>query len=173
MPRCPECFRPIDLRPIWKIAGGGYFNFIGSGCGVTCANCDTRSQIRQWRSRLVVALYYGAAIPALVIMAICMNYFETLSRLQFGLASAVLLMALGLVQHRFVAPMATLRKALPDQRLNYPLEWNTKHISKVDVADAFKTRPHSKPWKCRCGEQNPSEFDLCWKCKRELSRNGA
>src|SRR5687767_14489890 len=98
MPKCPECFAPMDLRPVWKIAGGGRFNFIGRGYGVTCPYCDTRCQILEGRSKVVATLLYGTAIPALLFIAFRRGVFETWSRWEFALAGLILLTALGLVQ---------------------------------------------------------------------------
>ena len=117
---------------------------------------------------------YVAMVAALVAFAIGSKVVETWNRLEFIAVAFVLVTAVALIQRRFIAHLATLRKAHPDKRLKFPLEWDTTQIPKIKLEDAFTKRSVSTAWHCRsCREQNPGEFELCWKCKRDRKRNGA
>lgn len=40
-----------------------------------------------------------------------------------------------------------------------------------ELIDAFQRMPAGPPVKCpKCGEENPSSFDLCWACGTGLER---
>jgi hypothetical protein len=63
---------------------------------------------------------------------------------------------------------ALLRLAGHEERLNFPLEWDTKEIRPLTLSDAIPTVSVGKPWKCtNCREDNPGEFDICWSCQHE------
>jgi hypothetical protein len=174
MARCPECLASIDIRPVAKIVAGGRLNVIGKGFGISCGHCATRCEILQWRPVLLSVLIYVAAVAAPVIFAISSDMASTWNRWEFIAAALVLLSAVALIQRHVIAPLATLRKAHPEGRLNYPLEWDTTHIAKVELEDAFAGSSASVVWQCRsCREQNSGEFEICWKCKRDRQLTGA
>jgi hypothetical protein len=111
----------------------------------------------------------------------------TLSRVPRKDADPLLLIAVisaVIFQVRFAPCFATVAIVTSDENLSYPLSpppVAPESQEEKELRESFEelmewqerklSEDPGPSWKCDdCGEDNPSEFEVCWKCRRERVR---
>jgi hypothetical protein len=173
-PLCPQCGSVLPMRELWRRANPNRFNLYT--CGIICPICGIRLRVLQ-RYVLAFRLVSTAVLMAMVIFA--------LSRVPQKDAQVPLALVICIpwviFQVRFAPCFATVRIVSSDERLLYPLsppppipetqearESRESFEQLMEWSEMKLTEEPGPSWKCTsCGEENPSEFEVCWKCHRE------
>ena len=174
MPRCPECYRPVDILPIQAIVQPKAVGLIGRGFGVACPHCLTRLVIDQRIAWVASAVIYLGAFAAALFYNVQIGRFVQESLWPNAIIVAAAIVVLVVTQRLSIPYLIALRRVGPEERVNFPLEWDTKPISPIDLSSDRKGGASPNTWKCHaCGERNPETFDVCWKCGGTPRSRGA
>jgi Zn ribbon nucleic-acid-binding protein len=168
MAKCPRCFSRIELHALWKLVPRGHWNLLGSGHGVACAACGSRSRIVVWRANsLALAFYVICAYGMFLSIDYLPQRVQDSDAALFAVIASILLVP-GYLVYRLVPLGAVLQLAGDKERLNFPLDWDTTELLPVELPEVVQPVSRGKPWKCgKCREDNPGEFDICWSCQTE------
>jgi predicted membrane channel-forming protein YqfA (hemolysin III family) len=169
-PRCPNCNSEIDLKDLWRLApkSGRGSRFAGK-IGVVCPVCGTKLRVLDGRLQLTsVALF--------ILMACSAAVLGKLSR-PFGNERAVLvcfgaLYLLGFIFFQKAVPhLLKLRLFEEGEQAGFPLVTLAEDLAAErdaianDPLNAEPATDSGPAWVCRkCHEENPGNFNECWKC---------
>ena len=182
-PRCPQCGFPLPTRQLWRVAGTNKLNLLTKKCGIVCPQCQVRLQVRQ-----TYVLIFNLAIPvvAAVVALFCIRLFPKLDKDGQTIVLLAMLTPVVIFQARFAPCFAQVALVSSDMALDYPLaprpvkpesdeEQAQREIVEAiaEAQNSEATRPLVESWICvSCGEENPGEFDICWKCQKVRPARG-
>jgi hypothetical protein len=146
--------------------------------GITCPTCSQKLRVRQTSVFIAstVILFAPMLFVALVIEPYT-QYFRGNDVLT--IASVVVVIApLFWIQTKYAKRFAGLRDLDAGEVVSFPLEAApfdpfAYEFEKNDGPATFRpthenTQGESETWRCSsCGEANPVEFELCWKCGKD------
>jgi hypothetical protein len=182
-PSCPLCLtrvRASDLRRELNRRTNLLSERVARG--VACPGCGAVLHIVRWPAVVIrLALFPG------VILACALALKSIAPQLAKGgqLFLVFLITAATYAAGAYWGPLfAQLRPAGPDERLIPSRSFEEEEAALLPndpqyqeaVEDAEQLGqwqeeirdPARKPWKCpSCGEENPAEFDECWKCEKD------
>jgi hypothetical protein len=163
-PACPVCRARVPLDALYAAAATSRSGrLLGGPYGLRCPACGTVLRVNDAIVPLVSLLMVTVPIALLVWF-----YRDRLGpNLQLG---AVLLGVplLLLLQSRYAQRFARLVRADAGDSLVMPLD--APPPVQADNNEAVYTAG-TTPWHCRnCGEENPANFDVCWRCQSERLR---
>jgi len=182
-PRCPRCQGTVPLRELWKEAPKVKGLFLEGKVGIVCPCCGEKLRVIQYRVVLaslgLLAIF--AAISAAVGELERAHHVKLSEGVQF-LVSAALVSGVFFLQWRYAYRFATIRSLRDGERASFPLlvseapEFvDEKNIDpgllSQGAADLHMNPSNARPWVClKCREENPGEFDNCWKCQTTRTR---
>jgi hypothetical protein len=184
-PICPNCEAAVPLQELWRAAPRTSRGIAIRGVvGISCPHCAVRLRVQQHR-------LIGASVVVYVAMIVAV--WTARSWLPVGpdgipLAAVVSILAAFVLLLSVVSACAprllTLRRLYDGESVVYPLELppdegpeptqeddDRAALAEVMSAPDQASEP-GRAWRCpKCGEENPGNFDACWKC--ETDRPGA
>lgn len=170
MSKCPACGVAIDLRPLWQAIDQREGAFIGSRYGVTCGHCGAKLRVTQ-RQAIAILLGIFVLVMVSILVPVLLHgplvkappWFSYITPL-FGVSASLGALKLSYWLGRL---FTRLKLAKANAKLKYPLEWNNNVTKEVELSGS-DVAPGCQTWMCRkCREENPGEFELCWKCNEE------
>jgi hypothetical protein len=172
-PRCPQCNSDIALRDFWEVAPKQSRGSALSGSlGIVCPTCGVKLKVIQGRVHLSFALVLVVpfALALLVGRVIPLDSGTDSSKLMVICLGAIYIGGFFL-QQRYIPRLLQVRFLKDGEVVEYPLAiWARESAAE---AQFFKEQREmespdlGKPvWTCTsCGEENPGNFDICWKCQ--------
>jgi predicted RNA-binding Zn-ribbon protein involved in translation (DUF1610 family) len=172
-PRCPNCNSEVALKELWDAApksSGG--SVIVRPVGLACPICGVNLKVLQ--GRVLLALAFAHVIPFAVVVAVVFMPPWDSERERRLVSMGVLVIAyFGAFRlHRHLVPsLLRVRLIGDDRKVEFPLSKPATELNenRSAVSDALKLEPDddNRPvWVCpKCGEENPGNFDMCWKCQ--------
>ena len=170
MTRCPVCHASVSLQPAWDPAPKNRFGLLAQSTGIVCSMCSTRLRITQRWSAVAVAVLYLLAVAGLYQF----REFSSLGQTQRIVFVALLLALLLLVQGRLAKAFARVQRREGIDTVDFPAETREYHddaLTDAQIEDLGNLESSGRsPWRCRtCREENPGDFELCWKCGTAIS----
>jgi len=170
-PRCPNCNAEIDLKPLWEAAPktNRGSRFAGK-IGVVCPTCGIKLRVLDSLLGITsVGLFILMVITAAVVGRV--SRFHGNDRLVF-VGFLVLGVAGFIFFQKSIPRLLTLRLFEDGEKAGFPLVTLAEDLAAEhkasEEADALRpdlTADDGPAWKCQsCGEENPSNFNECWKC---------
>lgn len=172
-PRCPQCNSTIALRDFWEVAPKQSRGSALSGAlGIVCPTCGVKLRVLQGRAQLSYVLVFGVpfALLFLVGQAIPLNSGTLSAKIALLCLGAIYVGGFILQQHYFPR-LLQLRYLRDGEIVDYPLSRAAKEQAAEDQffeeQRAMESPDVGKPpWTCAsCGEENPGNFEVCWKCQ--------
>jgi hypothetical protein len=167
-PVCPECGRSIPTDELWRAGNTNRLGLLIGRIGVVCPHCGVALRVLQ--HYVLLSSLAGILAPAIALGLILKPTSQDDARLLFVIPAVVIALTWNLrYGHRF----AVLKRS-QDEGLDYPLTRETQardvYVAQMEederIGQLAATDPSGPPWKCaQCGEENPGEFDICWKCQ--------
>ena len=159
-PSCPACQAPLALDALYAAASTSRTGrLIGGPYGLHCPACSTKLRVRDPLVPLASLLL--VALPAGVLAWMFRGPLE--ANLQFG-AVMIAIPLLLLVQSSYAQRFARLARVAGSERLVMPLEPPPAPAPPAEAAVVYTGT--TTPWHCAaCGEENPTNFDMCWQCQ--------
>jgi hypothetical protein len=167
-PLCPECGRSIPTDELWRAGNTSRLGLLIGRIGVVCPHCGVTLRVRQ--HYVLASSLAGLFGPAIVLGLLFKPHLADDERLLIVIPVVVMGMTWNIrYSHRF----AVLRRS-QDTTLDYPLtraaqardSYQAQMEEDERLAQLAATHPSGPPWKCaQCGEENPGEFEICWKCQ--------
>lgn len=177
-PRCENCNSLVDLTELWQAAPRSG-NAIIDRVAIACPVCGVKLRVLQ--SRAYVTGLLAFIVPcAMMVVAIflapvtrgSMDYKIRMAIFAVVLVSAVVL------HKRSIPRLLTVRLLRENEIARFPLARSTTPAPDPEAApNALDLEPieDERPsWNCpKCGEENPGNFNECWKCQtaRSISRS--
>jgi hypothetical protein len=177
-PLCPQCGQPLPTRQLWRVAAKKSVSLLSIKCGIKCPLCQVRLRILQGRvvlfNFLILMVGVGFTIAYLMLAT-------PLDRYKSKLTIVIILLPVVLLQMRFAPCFVRVAVVIGEDRLTYPLDPSPPPVTIGDAIarlrpleaqfrekDDNSDEPPVTPWRCgSCGEENPGEFDCCWKCQKD------
>jgi predicted RNA-binding Zn-ribbon protein involved in translation (DUF1610 family) len=175
-PRCPQCGNSVPTRALWSASETDRFGMLRTRTGVVCSQCGIHLKVRQSRIAILnITLLLGAGALAGYVVAHGSNKDASVLLAVLIVGTAVAF------QFRYSPCFAQLEIAsgVDAEKLSYPLSTKATPIVELDdergerelkeaVASGAESEATkaSSPWRCEsCGEDNPGNFNECWKCQ--------
>jgi len=155
-PRCPNCYEPIGFWRVWRLRGR---------TGIKCAKCGALLRPRRFLRAVVTLLALFGGV--LIILQLGELTFP-----QYLVAGAWLFfvsVSLGVYVASFeIAPRG---EKITTDRITEEQEQTKAELQAVARSEEAYAEAHPK-WRCKdCGEENPGEFESCWRCGHVAQRN--
>jgi predicted RNA-binding Zn-ribbon protein involved in translation (DUF1610 family) len=168
-PFCPQCKSEVELADLWSVVPKFGFLAMMKRVGVVCPQCGAGLRVLPSLSSLSVAL----GLVFVVFVGVIAAWFVpvgwgALHRRERGLWVVAGLIALsGLaIQESFAPRLLRLRLLNPEEVVTFPVKVPATERSTSPEAADIKENDKRPTWVCpKCGEQNPGNFDECWKCQ--------
>jgi hypothetical protein len=171
-PRCPNCNSEIALKELWEAAPknrGGVA--IIRPVGLACPTCGMKLRVLQSRLLWGLALAYVVPIAMVVPLFGHMPPLLTYEARRLVLAAVVVVLTFGafrLLKH-LIPRLLRVRILKPEEKVVFPLAKpaaRAEETQAIDASDLKRTDDDRPEWTCKsCGEENPGNFDECWKCQ--------
>jgi hypothetical protein len=147
---------------------------LSGALGIVCPTCGVKLRVLQGRAQLSYVLVFGLpfALLLLVGQAIPLNSGTPSAKIALLCLGAIYFGGFILQQHYFPR-LLQLRYLRDGEVVDYPLAKAAKEQAAedefFDEQREMESPDTGKPaWKCAsCGEENPGNFDVCWKCQKE------
>lgn len=177
-PRCPRCQSAVSLRERWREAPKTRNGFLCGSVGIVCPVCG--SKLRVLQKGVVIAFVLSFATLAAV--ATITGKFERDHRLATDRTPTVLVVvslaaAMFCLQWRYAYRFASIRILHVGETASFPpvgddpveipdeADIDMALLSQV-AAQASRVGQEASSWTCpKCQEDNPGQFDRCWKCQ--------
>ena len=171
-PCCPNCRSLIDLTELWQAAPKSG-NTIIDRVAIVCPVCGVKLRVLQ--SRASVTRFLAFMIPsALMVISVFVVPVTRVSidyKIRMGIFVVVLFGAVFL-QGRNTPRQLTVRLLQDNENVRYPLARppilnpEDETAPKSSALQLEPTKDDRPSWVCaKCGEENPGNFDECWKCQ--------
>jgi hypothetical protein len=180
-PPCPQCGQVFPTRQLWKVAPPNRFYLLNGKCGIACPHCGMHLRVFQ----------SGVAIFSVAVLFMAMGLLYVALATVSDKDAVVIVLALIMIpavilQVRFAPCFARVGVVTDETGIEYPLAPRPMapetdgERDEHEFAEAMSQAPASETlqggasaWKCAsCGEDNPGEFDVCWKCQRDRPAGG-
>jgi hypothetical protein len=176
LPRCPNCNSEIELKELWRIAPKtNRGSMMAGNVAIACRVCGIKLRVLQGRAQLSGLLGFGLLIALSLIGGNLSSH--TGSPLRTALIAApfvIVAIASYWVQQRLIPRLLRVRLLEEGEQVVYPLiapqeEWETdQQVDARDLCNSESAGDNRPVWTCaKCGEKNPGNFDICWKCQAE------
>jgi hypothetical protein len=170
-PRCPNCNSEVALKELWDAAPksqGG--SLIVRPVGLACPTCGVKLKVLQRRLLLCLAVSY--IVPfAIVVPAVFMAQWDNDRErrlVSLGLLMIAYFGAFRILQ-RLIPRLLRVRLLKDNEKVVFPLAKaavETAESQETGVLSLEPTGEDRPEWTCKsCGEENPGNFDECWKCQ--------
>jgi hypothetical protein len=181
-PRCPNCNSDIDLTELWRAAPKSRNMMLGR-IALRCPVCGVNLRVLQHRAVVAGLLTFVIPIALLVVSQIV----APMARGSVGYQIRMLIYfaafsGLFWFQGRSIPRLLSVRLLQDGEVVQYPLARTAVAESKeegepepaLELTDKEDDRPS---WACpKCREENPGNFDECWKCQTwrvpEINQSG-
>ena len=169
-PRCPNCSSTIDLTDLYKVAQKAGTTMIGR-VGIVCPVCGTSLRVLQVRAYLTGLLAFFLPFVLVVITYVAAPVARGSTDYSIRMAILIVLSWVGFALHkRYIPRLLTVRLLENGEVVRFPLapappeaEENLEPGSALELTPVEENGP---AWTCaNCGEENPGNFDECWKCQ--------
>jgi hypothetical protein len=168
-PRCPNCKSMVDLTELYRVALKTGETMIGH-VGIVCPVCGMKLRVLQARAVLIGLLTFFLPFVLVVATYIAAPVARGPRDYIIRMAAFFVIMWSATVLHRrYIPRLLTLRLVENEEVVRFPLApvakkgENTEPRSALELAPVEEDRP---AWTCaNCGEENPGNFDECWKCQ--------
>jgi hypothetical protein len=164
-PRCPQCDSEIDLTELWRATPKIASLYVKGRIGVVCPHCGAKSRVLGHFANLsaILALLFLVFVGVVAARAVPIGWSrsERGDRVLWVVAGVIALG--GLAVQRSAAPgLLRLRALEPKDIVKFPLSKRAAPEVAAVKGLSDDTRP---AWVCpKCGDENPGNFDECWKC---------
>jgi hypothetical protein len=171
LPRCPNCNSEIALKKLWEAApkNRGGVSIIRP-VGLACPTCGMKLRVLQKRLLWGLAVAYVVPIAVVVPLFAHMSPMLTYQARRVVLAALVVVVTFGafrLLKH-FIPRLLRVRILGSEEKVVFPLakiEVQAEETEAIDVSGLEPTDEDQAGWTCKsCGEENPGNFNECWKC---------
>jgi hypothetical protein len=135
-----------------------------------CPTCGMKLRVLQ--SRLLWALAVAYIVPIAMIIPLFghMPALLTYEARRLVLSAVVVVVTFGafkLLKH-LIPRLLKVRLLKPEEKVVFPLAKSAappEETQAIDASDLVATDDDRAEWRCKsCGEENPGNFDECWKC---------
>lgn len=171
-PRCPNCHSLIDLAELWQAAPKSG-NTIVDRVAIACPVCGVKLRVLQSRAYVTRLLAFMVP-PVLMVISIFVAPVTRGSidyKIRMGIFMVVLF-GIIFLQSRNNPRLLTVRLLQDNENVRYPLARSSipnpedEAARKSCVVQLEPTEDDRPSWVCaKCGEGNPGNFDVCWKCQ--------
>jgi hypothetical protein len=169
-PRCPQCNSEIELKELWRLAPkSGRGSALTGKIGVVCPVCGIKLRVLDGRIRFKsVGLFILMICSAAVVGKLTRSYGNE----RAVVVGFVALYVVGfLFFQKSIPRLLQLRFFEEGEKAGFPLVTLAEDLAaerKAIDEDEQNEEPSADDgpaWKCRsCGEENPGNFNECWKC---------
>jgi hypothetical protein len=176
LPRCPNCNSEIDLKELWRIAPKtNRGSTIEGNVAIVCPVCGIKLRVLQGRAQLSGLLGFGLLI-ALALIGGHLSSHTGSPLLTALIAAPFVIVAIAgyWIQRRLIPRLLRVRLLEEGEQVVYPLiapqeVWETEQqVDARDLRNSESSGDNRPVWTCsKCGEKNPGNFDICWKCQAE------
>jgi DNA-directed RNA polymerase subunit RPC12/RpoP len=173
VPRCPNCNSEVALKALWDAAPknrGG--SVIVRPVGIACPTCGVKLKVLQGRVLLGLAFAYVFPFAVVVLVVLMIPWDSDRERRLVSIGALVITYFGAFRLHRHLVPsLLRVRLIEDDRKVEFPLSKPAAELNehRSEVADVLTLEPDddNRPvWVCpKCGEENPGNFDVCWKCQ--------
>jgi hypothetical protein len=178
-PRCPNCNSELDLKALWQAAPKSG-DAIVDRVAIACPTCGVKLRVLQSRSYAIGLL--GFMIP--LALAVVLIYVVPVARGSMNdiIRKGMLLVVLfGIIRlhKRYIPRLLTVRLLRDNEPARFPLAQSTSPESAAEVVQSNPlnlepTQDDRPVWVCpKCHEENPGNFNECWKCLQLRPEVGA
>jgi hypothetical protein len=179
-PPCPQCGQTLPLRQLWAAADTDRNGALSRKCGIVCPQCGMRLRVFQTRVSIfrLCLLVLSIAVAVFLVQQI-FPYRDKDAR-------KILTLCVGLplvfFLNQFAPCFARVGEIKDQDILEFPLSpklaaeepESAEAKGQRELAEAMDEAQSSRSsnvspsdWRCAsCGEENPGEFDICWKCQK-------
>ena len=171
-PRCPNCSSVIDLKELWRAAPKtSRGSRLEGKIGVVCPMCGIKLRVLDNRIGIIsVALF--------ILMVVGMASLLQLSKSRTD--DGPILFVLGILCipgfiyfQKSIPKLLRLRLLEEGEKASFPLLMLVEELAAERKAFEEEEEQNPEPtedagpaWKSKsCGEENPGNFDECWKCQ--------
>jgi hypothetical protein len=176
-PLCPQCGQSLPMRKLWKVEGSGRLGLLQEKCGIVCSQCGMRLRIFQAGVGIydvaTIMLVVGLGSPLIHLIPVRDKNTQLFLLLLIGFPIIILLL-------RFAPCFARVAEIQSEERIKFPLSSRSEEPESAEVrgerelAESMAEARNSdssaiaaSDWKCAsCGEVNPGQFNICWKCQK-------
>jgi hypothetical protein len=168
-PRCPNCSSIIDLTELYRVAPKGGTTMIGR-VGIVCPVCGMSLRVLQVRAYLIGLLAFFLPLVLVVTTYIAAPVVRGSTEYSIRMAIFIAVMWVGMSLHKRSIPrLLTLRLLENGEVVRIPLARTPMTDEHAEPSNALQLTPveANRPvWTCaKCGEENPGNFEECWKCQ--------
>jgi hypothetical protein len=171
-PCCPNCHSLIDLTELWQAAPKSG-NTVIDRVAIACPVCGVKLRVLQ--SRAFVTRVLAVMVPFALLMISAFVAPVTRGsidyKIRMGIFAVVSFGAIFL-QRRNNPRLLTVRLLQDNEDVRYPLARSPipnpedEAAPKSSALQLEPTKDDRPSWVCaKCGEENPDNFDECWKCQ--------
>jgi hypothetical protein len=167
-PRCPYCHSETDLAELWRVAvksGDAKFYPLAVKCPVCGMKLRVLLGRAQWTGMLATVVPF--ALVALSVFIAPVTRRSTEYYIRMGIFAVVVYGAVTLHQ-RNIPRLLTVRLLRDNEKARFPLApppVPDPEATSNNALDLEPTEEDGPAWKCKsCGEENPGNFNQCWKC---------
>ncbi len=178
-PRCPVCRGELPVRELFRRAPRESHGIFAPRVGLRCERCQTDLVLQRWRAYPVV---FG--IYALVGLLLMFFIAEKRARSSPGITHPVFffigifaaVVGVQVARDRLLQRCSSFRTLKRDETVDWTLTEQLRADRTAQIIeDAGEVRESADvsdvtaPWRCeKCGEENPPEFRICWKCETSI-----
>jgi|ERR1700722_8222165 len=174
-PRCPQCNSEIAMGDFWEVAPKTSRGTALQGAlGLVCPMCGVKLRVLQGRAQLSYVLVFAVTFALLFLVGRWIS-------LNSGAPSAkVALLCLGaiyvggfILQRHYFPRLLQLRYLRDGEVVKFPIESAAREKAADDEFLEESSDTGKPAWTCAsCGEKNPGNFELCWKCQAAQPDSG-
>jgi hypothetical protein len=170
-PHCPNCNSGIDLTELWRAAPRSGNTMIGR-VGVVCTVCGVKLRVLQGRAYMTGWMVFVTLIALMAVSYLVAPV--TRSSVEYKIRMGVFIVAVWgatVLHKRRIPTLLTVRLIQDGEIVQYPLARPAVAESEEDAEpqsalELNATKDDRPSWACpKCGEENPGNFDECWKCQ--------
>ena len=180
-PRCPQCNLEIAMEEFWRVAPKqSRGTFLSGSLGSVWPVCGVKLRVLQGRVMASWAL-------AFVVPFIVLTFLDSLNPVDRDSVSgkirliefAAVLGGSFVLQWRWTPRLLRLRFVNDGEAIEYPLVIRARGLAEDRARESklleeqleLESPDVGKPaWTCaKCREENPGNFDICWKCQTARS----
>jgi hypothetical protein len=172
-PRCPNCNSEVDLKELWRAAPktGRGGTVIAGSVGLACPTCGVKLKVLQARLQIASVLLFLLPFGLVALFA----YFDPFYKDEVMRRASVIILlvsyASGFFLVRRMSPRLLRLRLLKDgEKVRFPLEVaariHEQEVSPIQDEEDEAPEIEGPTWVCpKCHEENPGNFDECWKCQ--------
>ena len=138
--------------------------------GIVCPVCGMSLRVLQVRAYLIGLLAFFLPLGLAGITYIAASVARGSTDYSIRMAIFLVVLGVGIALHRHSIPrLLTVRLLENGEVVRFPLARTPTSDENAEPSNALQLTPveANRPvWTCaKCGEENPGNFDECWKCQ--------